>query len=119
MGYRLANWALAETYHHQVASYKSPLYKSMVVVKGKAIIDFDNAPMGLYAKDKKIVQLYIAGENKIFYPAEGKIEKGNLVVWSKQVKTPVAIRYAFGNTAIGNLFGTEGLPVTPFRTDSW
>ena len=119
VGYRLANWALAETYHHQVASYKSPLYKSMVVVKGKAIIDFDNAPMGLYAKDKKIEQLYIAGENKIFYPAEGKIEKGNLVVWSKLVKNPVAVRYAFGNTAIGNLFGTEGLPVTPFRTDSW
>jgi sialate O-acetylesterase len=41
------------------------------------------------------------------------------VVWSKQVKEPVAVRFSFSNTAIGNLFSKEGLPVNPFRTDNW
>jgi sialate O-acetylesterase len=71
------------------------------------------------AKDKSITELYIAGEDEIFYPSEAKIEKNVLIAWSKKVKDPVAVRYAFGNTAIGNLFSKEGLPVTPFRTDNW
>lgn len=119
VGYRLANWALAETYHKEGITYKSPLYKSMNTEKGKAIIIFDNAPAGLVAKDKNITELYIAGEDKIFYPAEAKIEKNVLIAWNKKVNNPVAVRYAFGNTAIGNLFNKEGLPVTPFRTDNW
>jgi sialate O-acetylesterase len=119
VGYRLANWALAETYHKQGSGYKSPLYKSMSTEKGKAVLLFDNAPSGLVAKDKSISQLYVAGEDKIFYPAEAKIENNMIIAWSKKVKDPVAVRYAFSNTAIGNLFSKEGLPVTAFRTDNW
>ena len=41
------------------------------------------------------------------------------MVWSKDVKEPVAVRYAFSNDATLSLFGAGGLPVAPFRTDSW
>ncbi len=41
------------------------------------------------------------------------------MVWNNKVKQPVAVRYAFSNTAIGNLFSKNGLPVAPFRTDHW
>jgi sialate O-acetylesterase len=119
VGYRLANWALSETYHKQGFPHQSPLYKDMSIEKGKAIIRFDNAGGGLLAKDKKITELYLAGADKIFYPAEARIENDKLIVWSKSVKDPVAVRYAFGNTSIGNVFSKEGLPVTAFRTDSW
>jgi sialate O-acetylesterase len=119
VGYRLANWALSETYHKEGIAYKSPVYKSMNIEKGKAIITFDNVKEGLQLKDKAAKELYVAGEDKVFYPAEAKIEKDKLVVWNKAVKAPVAVRFAFGNTAIGNLFSKEGLPVTPFRTDNW
>jgi sialate O-acetylesterase len=40
-------------------------------------------------------------------------------VWSKEVKKPVAVRYQFSNAGIGNIFSKEGLPMAPFRTDSW
>ncbi|MCB0776411.1 MAG: sialate O-acetylesterase, partial [Chitinophagaceae bacterium] len=63
--------------------------------------------------------LLIAGTNKVFYPAEAKIEKGKLVAWSKNVKEPVAVRYQFCNACIGNLVSQTGLPVAPFRTDDW
>jgi sialate O-acetylesterase len=119
VGYRLAGWALAETYHLQGIVYKSPTYKNLVVEKDKAIISFDNAESGLTAKSKAIGEVLIAGDDKIFYPAEAKIEGSKLIVSSKQVKQPVAVRYAFGNTALATLFNTDGLPVVPFRTDDW
>jgi sialate O-acetylesterase len=119
VGARLANWALHDTYKKEGIVYKSPVYKSMEVKKGKAYITFDNAPTGLMAKEKIITEVYVAGSDQQFYPADAKIENNQLVVSSKLVKEPVAVRYGFTNTAIGNLFGKEGLPVNPFRTDSW
>jgi sialate O-acetylesterase len=119
VGDRLARWALHDTYKIDTVVYKSPMYKSMEVKKGKVYVQFDNAPNGLMAKGKTITELYVAGSDQQFYPAEAKIEKDKLIVWSKQVKEPVAVRFAFANTAIGNLFSKEGLPVNPFRTDNW
>lgn len=119
VGYRLANYALGQTYGKTGFAYKSPFYKSMSVSKDRITLQFDNAPMGLVSKDKNITELYIAGSDRVFHPAQASIEKDKLVVWSKEVKEPVAVRYAFSNTAIGNLFSKEGLPVGPFRTDDW
>lgn len=119
VGERLANWALAETYHKQGLLYKSPMYKSMEVQKGKAIVSFDNAPNGLMAKGKIITEIYIAGADKIFYAATAKIDNNKLIVSSPRVPQPVAVRFAFSNTAMANLFSKEGLPVNPFRTDDW
>jgi sialate O-acetylesterase len=119
VGYRLANWALAETYHKTGIVYKSPLYRGIEIQKDKATLFFDNAPNGLRALDKNIRSLYIAGADKIFYPATAKIENDKLIVSAKQVPQPVAVRFCFTNAGIGNLFNKEGLPVAPFRTDSW
>jgi sialate O-acetylesterase len=38
---------------------------------------------------------------------------------STSVAEPVAVRYAFKDFVIGDLFGTDGLPVSSFRTDDW
>jgi sialate O-acetylesterase len=119
VGLRLANYALGDTYRQPGIVYKSPIYKSMTVQKGKAYIEFENAPNGLVSKDKVIKEVMIAGNDKVFYPAQASIEKDKLVVWNKEVKDPVAVRFAFRNAAVGNLFSKEGLPVTPFRTDNW
>ena len=70
VGYRLANWALAETYNQQGIAYKSPMYKSMTVNKDKAIISFDNVLKGLTIKGGNVRELYIAGNDKIFFPAK-------------------------------------------------
>ena len=42
-----------------------------------------------------------------------------MYVKSDEVKKPVAVRYAFENYVDGDLYGTEGLPVSSFRTDNW
>lgn len=120
VGIRLANLALAETYKQNVGVYKSPMFNRMEINKDKAVLYFDNAPTGFMTKDnKKATEFYIAGDDKNFLPADVKIEKDKIIVSSKQVKTPVAVRFGFSNTAMPNLFNKEGLPVAPFRTDNW
>jgi sialate O-acetylesterase len=119
VGKRLANWALAETYGMSGIAYKSPIYKSMEIKKGKIRIDFHNAENGLACPDKIITQFMIAGEDKQFVDAEAKIKGNSMIVHNKEIKKPVAVRFSFDNASIPNLFNTEGLPVSLFRTDDW
>ncbi len=121
VGERLAGWALAETYTQPGLSYKSPVFKSFEVNKNKITVHFDHAEGGLALKagDKKVTEFFIAGEDRVFVPADVKIEGDRVVVSNKQVKNPVAVRFSFSNTGIGNIFSRSGLPVNPFRTDNW
>ncbi len=123
VGERLAGLALAETYHRQVSAYKSPQYRDLEIKKDKAIVYFDNVSDGLVLKDNnknaKATEFYIAGEDRNFLPADVKIENDRVIVSSKQVKNPVAVRFSFSDTGIGNIFSKAGLPVVPFRTDNW
>ena len=36
-----------------------------------------------------------------------------------EVAAPIAVRYAWADNPVCNLFSTDGLPVTPFRTDDF
>ena len=119
VGMRLANWALAETYHRPGLGYKNPRFRSLEVTGSQAAVSFADAPNGLMVQGKEVRTLMAAGEDRVFYPAEGKVVGDKLVVTSKSVKKPVAVRYQFSNAGIGNVFSKEGLPVAPFRTDKW
>ena len=67
----------------------------------------------------KIETFTIAGEDKVFKPAQAKIEKDTVLVTSAEVPEPVAVRYAWADNPVCNLFSADGLPVTPFRTDDF
>lgn len=119
VGIRLANYALSETYGRHGVVYRSPSYKSIKIEKDHIRIYFDNADNGLMTKDKTITEFFIAGQDQNFRPAKAKIEKNTAVVWNDSIKKPVAVRFAFRNASLPNLFSKEGLPVVPFRTDDW
>ena len=119
VGKRLANYALTETYKQNVGAYKSPSFKSMQVEKGKVVLSFNNVLPGLKSTEKTPERFLIAGDDQKFVPATAKIEGSTVVLSSKLVKTPVAVRYCFDDTTMPDVFSTEGLPLAPFRTDSW
>ncbi len=119
VGERLANMALAEVYRKPILGYKSPVYKSMKVEKASIRISFDYAEVGLLSTGGEPKEVLIAGADKKFYPASVKIDGSTIVVSAKEVKLPVAVRYAWSNTSISNLFNKEFLPVPSFRTDDW
>lgn len=119
VGYRLANLALLNTYNQSVKGALFPVYTNMSVNKNQILLHFANAGGGLQQKGKNINGFFLAGDDKIFHPAEAKITGNTITVWSNAMKNPVAVRYAFSNTATGNVFSSEGLPLSPFRTDDW
>lgn len=119
VGQRLANLALARTYQVSGLPYQYPQYESLQIEKDKIRIRFSNASAGLLAKGGEPTDFYIAGADRVFVPAKAKVEGSTVLVWSKAVKHPVAVRFGFSNAAMPNLFSREGLPVNIFRTDDW
>ena len=120
VGKRLARWALARDYGVSVP-YHSPQYKSMERKDGKIVITLDYVPSGLRPFDVNELRGFtIAGDDKKFVNANAKIVGPNLIeVWSDAVKEPVAVRYAWADNPVCNVYSAEGLPLTPFRTDDW
>jgi sialate O-acetylesterase len=118
-GKRFAYLALGDTYQYKGFGYQSPLYDSLTVTGNVATIKFKNTSNGLTSFTKPLTQFEIAGADKTFYPAQAVIARGNIQVSSPMVATPVAVRYAFKDFIIGELFSVEGYPVSSFRTDNW
>jgi sialate O-acetylesterase len=119
VGKRLANYALAETYKQNVGAYKSPSFKSMQVEKGKVILNFNDVLTGMKCIGKTPEKFLIAADDKKFVPATAKIEGATVVLSSKLVINPVAVRFCFDDTSMPDIFSNEGLPLAPFRTDNW
>ncbi|SFH24866.1 sialate O-acetylesterase [Pedobacter insulae] len=119
VGMRLAFLALAKTYGIKGFGAESPSYESTTFEGGNAIVKFDNAPNGLTSFGKDLSLFEIAGADRKFYPAKAAIKGSSITVSSIEVKEPVAVRYAFRNFVVGDLFGNDGLPVSSFRSDEW
>ncbi|WP_316844959.1 sialate O-acetylesterase [Pedobacter psychrodurus] len=119
VGKRLGLIALAKTYG-QKNNYSGPVYQSSKT-EGKQIrLTFGNTENGLKAGgDKELTGFAIAGADKKFYWAKANIQGNQIIVSSDQVANPVAVRYAWGNNPVCNLISNDGLPASPFRTDTW
>ncbi len=116
---RLANIALKHIYNQNIGVVNGPLYESLQIEKDKVTLSFSNIGSGLMCKDKELSHFEIAGADHLFLPGTAKIIGDKIIVSNKNIKSPVAVRYAFNNTAIGNVFNKEGLPLNLFRTDNW
>ncbi|KQM76602.1 sialate O-acetylesterase [Pedobacter sp. Leaf216] len=113
VGRRLALWALAETYN-QKNDFSGPVYQSVSFKNGKAELNFDYLKS---ASSGPITGFTIAGNDGKFVNADAVIKDGKVVVSSKEVKTPVAVRYNWTENPTGNFY-SNGLPALPFRTDN-
>ena len=118
VGLRLALGAEAMVYDMDQPR-SGPIYRSMAVEEDKIRLRFDHAYGGLKAKDYVIKGFAIAGQDRKFVWAEAKIDGDDVLVWSKDVQQPVAVRYAWADNPICNLYNGADLPASPFRTDDW
>jgi len=121
VGKRLAAIALHDVFNKQV-EYSGPVYKSMRVERNKIILNFDHVGKGLEARDKYgyLKGFAIAGSDQKFKYAKADIDGSEVVVYSEEVNSPVAVRYSWENDpAESNLFNKDGFPAGPFRTDTW
>lgn len=124
VGKRLAANALYTAYGKNI-SFSGPVYKSMQVENHKIAVSFEHTANGLtvmndHSPNGYLLGFEIAGNDRKFYPAKAEIRGNQVVVWSDKVTAPVAVRYGWADNNIAiNLYNNEGLPASPFRTDTW
>lgn len=119
VGDRLAYLALGKTYNKKGFAYYAPVLKEMNIEGSNIYLTFDYANNGLTSLGRELQNFKVAGENKRFYPAKAVISKQGITLFSPYVEKPMAVRYAFEDFVVGDLFNTEGLPASSFRTDNW
>ena len=126
VGERLAFLALNKTYGMSSVICQSPSYKEMTIKNDTVFVHFNDEFGGL-SRFENIEGFEVAGADRVFHPAKaqhfwqpggGKWDEA-LIVFSPEVKNPVAVRYCFRNFQLGNLANMGGLPLFPFRTDNW
>jgi sialate O-acetylesterase len=135
VGHRLALAAQRVAYGQQGVVSSGPVYKSFKVEGNKIRIAFDNFGGGLvianppdhfYTTQRQTAPttvptelrgFAVAGADHKFAWAKAAIDGNNIVVWSDNVPNPAAVRYAWADNPVCNLYSKEGLPAVPFRTD--
>jgi sialate O-acetylesterase len=118
VGKRLSLWALAKDYGKDIV-YSGPIYKKMVTEGNKIRLYFEHVGSGLAAKNGQLEGFAIAGSDKKFVWADAEIKEDTVLVSSREISEPVAVRYAWSIFPFCSLFNKEGLPASPFRTDKW
>ncbi|MFT5122101.1 MAG: sialate O-acetylesterase [Kiritimatiellia bacterium] len=131
VGHRLAQWALARDYGKDIVPC-GPLPTKHEVNGATIKVSFEHVGAGLIVgkkvelapveevKEGKLERFAIAGEDKKWVWAEARIEGKSVIVSSPEVPAPVAVRYAYSANPEGaNLYNREGIPASPFRTDTW
>lgn len=122
VGNRLALAARSVAYGQDVV-YSGPFLRSHEIKGSRVLLAFDHIGSGLTAMHPAGARLRgfaVAGADRRFVWANATIEGDRVVVWSTEVPEPIAVRYAWADNPEGaNLYNREGLPASPFRTDSW
>lgn len=121
VGKRLGDLALNKTYGGKQFLAISPKYKSHRFEDGAAIVAIDSPGDGI-CRNYDIRGFEVAGDDRVFHPADSvyfRWQTNEMVVSSKEVPDPVAVRYGFRDFLPGTVCGGNYLPLIPFRTDNW
>ncbi|MEO7317517.1 MAG: sialate O-acetylesterase [Chthoniobacteraceae bacterium] len=118
VGRRLALSAEATVYF-QDQEFSGPIIGGAQPEEGKIRLSFRSAE-GMKSSDGGPIKGFaIAGEDRVFKWAVVEIQGDHVLVSSKEVPAPVAVRYAWADNPECNLINAAGLPASPFRTDDW
>lgn len=119
-GTRLAALALAKAYGQKDVACEGPFYREMSVEGAKIRVKFTGVGTGLTTRDGRAPSLFeISGEDKTYVSAEAVIDGDSVLVSNTNVSKPIAVRFAWSETALPNLMNKEGLPACSFRSDKW
>lgn len=98
-----------------------PGFGRAIFAKGEVRVRFAPAgPLAVRGGGLAVRGFSLAGDDRVFHPAEARIERDAVIVRSARVPKPRAVRYAWSeNPQEADLVDREGTPVAPFRSDGW
>ncbi len=126
-GSRLAELAKVKTYGVGKEAC-GPSFSKLKLEGAKATISFDNVGSGLMTKpvtlgmkydldNKEPLGFSVCDESTEFVWAKAELKGNEVVVTHPEGKKIMAVRYAWANFPLVNLYNKEGFPASPFRTD--
>lgn len=118
VGERLALLARKIAYRERLVAM-GPVFQRQKVEKDKIVLQFGEIGRGLESRDGLVSGFSICGPDRIFVWANARIQKNQVMVHAPEIPHPVAVRYGWADYPVANLFNKEGLPASPFRTDSF
>jgi len=117
VGERMALAARGIAYKEPI-EYKGPIFDRMEIHGGKAVLHFQHAQGLKVEGDGRLSGFAICGTDRRFVEAEARIVNNSVEVSNPQVKSPVAVTYAFTDmNHCANLSNDANLAAYPFRTD--
>jgi sialate O-acetylesterase len=118
---RLARWALNKDYGVQALAHRIPQFKSAAFKDGKANVAIDTFGSALTTFDVAQGKGFaLCGEDKRWVWADtATVGTNTIEVSSKAVAKPIAVRYAWSDNPVCNVYSRDGLPLTPFRSDDF
>ena len=94
-----------------------PLFKSLTIQGGRAIVDFTHAA-GIKARDDKpLTHFELLTAEGQWFPAGAYVHEGKIIVSSKAVRNPIGVRLGWDPLAQPNLVHGPGLPASPFTAN--
>ena len=115
---RLADIAFAQVYRLQGTSH-SPVMESWRPDSNGIRVTFSGVQFLRIPEGGEVKGLQIAGKDRRWTWAKGRVFRNTVLVYSDDVPKPEAVRYAWADGPEANLVTEIGLPVAPFRTDDW
>lgn len=119
IGQRLALAARARVYGEDELVWSGPTVRCVEFAAGRCVVHFDQVGSGLVARAGPLVGFTLAGLDQTFHPARGEIVENTVVLMAESVAEPVAVRYAWQDSPVANLWNREDLPAGSFRSDNW
>jgi sialate O-acetylesterase len=118
VGERLALLALRDVYHRPGIVAEGPHFERAEPATGGLRLHFSHTEGGLVAKGP-LDGFAVAGQDRVWHWADARLEGDTIVVSSREVPAPVAVRYAWQSNPPAPVFNGAGLPAAPFRSDAW
>lgn len=119
VGHRLALLARNMVYGEENLFCRGPRLKEMKRVEGRIELTFKDTGSGLVLNPAEDSAFEICGTDGEYVPAKAEEIDGKIIVSAENAGDPQHVRYGWKKWFIPTLFNEEGLPASPFRTDSF
>lgn len=114
---RLSLAARALVYGERI-EYSGPLFSEARILKNEILVSFDHADSGLSSREDTLRGFEIAGADGKFVPAKAVIKRNQVAVSAEAVPSPLMVRYGWKNYPEASLFNGDGLPASPFSSET-
>jgi len=119
VGYRLSLLARKAVYGEEDLLCQGPRLANVELKQNQIELSFTNIGDGLELKSVEMTPFEVCGEDGKYIAAEAELVGDKVIVSAEGVEQPRYVRYGWRKWFEPTLFNKDGLPASPFKTDTF